>query len=52
MPFCLESNFCDKIFVNLSKFYELLVPNTLAYSFTSHAFCEETFVNEIIVILE
>ena len=36
--FALKVNFCDKIFVNILKFCELLVTSTLTSLSTSHAF--------------
>ena len=50
--FMLKVNICDKICVNLPKFLELLVPSTLTSSSTSHAFCEEIFIDKIFVIRE
>ena len=43
MPLCsLKVNF--QSWMNLHKFYELLVPSTLTSSSTSHIFCEEICV--------
>ena len=50
MSFAMKVNFHNKIFTNLPKFHELLVPSKLIPSSISHAFREEIFMNKVFVI--